>query len=204
VIKIIDYGSGNISALSNVFHQIGVISEVARCEEDLFNATKLILPGVGRFDEAMEKFEQTGMLGKVNSLVLDQNIPILGICVGMQLLANTSEEGDRPGLGWIDAEVRRFTHANANNGCRIPHMGWSFVSVEAENPLLKWNESQQKFYFLHSYYFVCHNPDNLVASANYGSRFACVVKQKNIFGVQFHPEKSHQNGVRLLKKFAEF
>ena len=202
MITIIDYGVGNIKAFYNIYSKLSVNVKIAQKPEDLFSATKLILPGVGHFDYAMKRFSESGMLNVVDEMVVNHNIPILGICVGMQMLAKTSEEGVMPGLGWIDATVKRIDADLLTQTTRLPHMGWNDVSVKIKNPLLKNLEFNSRFYFLHSYYFETNLASDSIAFSNYGKEFTCVVNHKNIYGVQFHPEKSHHYGVQLLNNFA--
>lgn len=202
MITIIDYGVGNIKAFYNIFSKLSVNVKIAQKPEDLLNATKLILPGVGHFDYAMKRFSESGMLKVVDDMVMNHNIPILGICVGMQMLAKSSEEGVMPGLGWIDATVKKIDADLLTQTTRLPHMGWNDVSVKIKNPLLKHLDFNSRFYFLHSYYFDPNLESDSIAFSNYGKEFACVVNHKNIFGVQFHPEKSHHYGIQLLNNFA--
>jgi glutamine amidotransferase len=202
MITIIDYGVGNIKAFSNIFNKLSVNVKIAQKPEDLLGATKLILPGVGHFDYAMKRFADSGMLNLVDDMVLNNNIPVLGICVGMQMLARSSVEGDLKGLGWIDATVKRIDTDLLIQSTRLPHMGWNDVMVKTENPLLTNLEVNSRFYFLHSYYFDPHIESDSIAITNYGNNFCCVVNHKNIYGVQFHPEKSHHFGIQLLHNFA--
>jgi glutamine amidotransferase len=202
MITIIDYGVGNIKAFYNIFSKLSVNVKIAQKPEDLLNATKLILPGVGHFDYAMKRFSESGMLKVVDDMVMNHNIPILGICVGMQMLAKSSEEGVMPGLGWIDATVKKIDADLLTQTTRLPHMGWNDVSVKIKNPLLKNLDFNSRFYFLHSYYFNPNLESDSIAFSNYGKEFTCVVNHKNIFGVQFHPEKSHHYGIQLLNNFA--
>ena len=202
MITIIDYGVGNIKAFYNIYSKLSVNVKIAQKPEDLFSATKLILPGVGHFDYAMKRFSESGMLNVVDEMVMNHNIPILGICVGMQMLAKTSEEGVMPGLGWIDATVKRIDADLLTQTTRLPHMGWNDFSVKIKNPLLKNLDLNSRFYFLHSYYFEPNLASDVIAFSNYGKEFTCVVNHKNIFGVQFHPEKSHHYGIQLLNNFA--
>ena len=202
MITIIDYGVGNIKAFYNIFSKLSVNVKIAQKPEDLLNATKLILPGVGHFDYAMKRFSDSGMLKVVDDMVMNHNIPILGICVGMQMLAKSSEEGVMPGLGWIDATVKKIDADLLTQTTRLPHMGWNDVSVKIKNPLLKNLDFNSRFYFLHSYYFNPNLESDSIAFSNYGKEFTCVVNHKNIFGVQFHPEKSHHYGIQLLNNFA--
>lgn len=202
MITIIDYGVGNIKALSNVYQQLNIPVKIARKLEDLTEVTKLILPGVGAFDHAMKKLLQSGMREKLDELVLEKQIPIMGICVGLQMLASSSEEGNLPGLGWIEGEVKKFDVTKLIQSTRLPHMGWNNVNPVGNSKLFHDLTSDSRFYFLHSYYFHCITDANIIAETDYGGRFVCAVNQGNIYGVQFHPEKSHHYGVQLLKNFS--
>jgi imidazole glycerol-phosphate synthase subunit HisH len=202
MIGIVDYGLGNIKAFSNVYKTLDIPIKVATKAEDLNNVTKVILPGVGAFDHAMERLEQSGMREKLDELVLDKKVPVLGICVGMQILARSSDEGERSGLSWIDAEVKKFDGATLIHHTNIPHMGWNDVQPVRENRLFSKLEIESRFYFLHSYYFECHDQADAIATTEYGGTFASAVNHDNIYGVQFHPEKSHHYGVQLLQNFA--
>lgn len=201
MIAIIDYGLGNIKAFANVYKNLDVPYKIATTKEDLINIDKIILPGVGAFDHAMTLLQNSGMREELDDLVLDKKLPVIGICVGMQILANSSDEGVQKGLGWIDAEVKKFNHDELPNKAPLPHMGWNAIKPDLNNPLVDGLNDQSRFYFLHSYYFQPKNKKDIVASANYGLDFTCAVNFENIYGVQFHPEKSHHNGVQLLKNF---
>jgi glutamine amidotransferase len=205
MIAIIDYGLGNIKAFVHVYNQLNIPFVVAKQCKDLKNVTKVILPGVGAFDNAIKKIENSGMRPALDELVLRNNLPVLGICVGMQMLAHSSEEGSLPGLGWIDGEVRKLnlsasTHSKPHP---LPHMGWNGVEQVRKSKLFESLQQDARFYFLHSYYFQCQKDENVLAITDYCGKFACAVSSGNILGVQFHPEKSHQSGVSLLKNFAE-
>ena len=203
MITVIDYGLGNIQAFLNIYKILHIPVKVAKSAEDLNGASKLILPGVGHFDYAMQSFNSSGMRGKVEELVLQRNIPILGVCVGMQMMAESSEEGGEPGLGWLRGNVRSLTSIVKNNE-PLPHMGWNNIRTHQEKGLFNnVNSVDLEFYFLHSYYFDCVSREDCIAEVNYGSSFCCAVNNKNIFGVQFHPEKSHHSGVNLLRNFSE-
>lgn len=202
MITIIDYGVGNIKAFSNIYKQLGLNVQVATTVSNLAGSTKLILPGVGHFDYAMQRFTDSGMREEVNRMVVIDKIPIIGICVGMQMLAKSSDEGKLPGLGWIDATVKKFDASILHHKTRLPHMGWNDVVPVTSNPLLVGLDPKARFYFLHSYYFHCNNPSDIIAIADYGIEFSCIVNHDNIFGVQCHPEKSHHFGIQLLKNFA--
>jgi glutamine amidotransferase len=207
MIALINYGLGNIQAFANVYQRLHIPVMVANTPEDILQASKLILPGVGHFDHAMQLFNKSGMKRAVEQQVLDNHVPVLGICVGMQMLARCSEEGEEAGLGWIDGEVKALKPLlNEGAGLPLPHMGWNDVSPNKSSPLFKGDESHDsRFYFLHSFYFDCDDNDNsCIAKANYGAEFCCAVNNANVYGVQFHPEKSHHFGEKLLKNFAEY
>lgn len=203
MIVIIDYGLGNVLAFENVYRRLNIPVTVANTFSGLTGASKLILPGVGSFDHAIQQLDQSGMRHALEKLVLQQNIPVLGICVGMQMLAKSSEEGKLPGLGWIDGDVRQFDVSNLPHGTHLPHMGWNDVTPRTNGGLFKGLEQDARFYFLHSYYFECHHTSNILALSDYGGPFCCAVNHKNVYGVQFHPEKSHYFGSQLLKNFGE-
>lgn len=202
MIAIVDYDSGNIQAVKNIYDRLGIEAYFARTPEELENATKIVLPGVGAFDQSVQKLEQSGMKDKLNNLVLDNGVPVLGICVGMQIMAKTSEEGAGQGLGWFDAKVRHFDESRITHKPKIPHMGWNSISLIKQDPLLENIDFEQGFYFLHSYYFECQNQDDVLLESNYAGKFHCAVKKDNIYGFQFHPEKSHSNGISLFQNFA--
>ncbi|ATF91968.1 imidazole glycerol phosphate synthase subunit HisH [Cedecea neteri] len=203
MIKIIDYGIGNIQAFLNVYKRLGISADVARSKEDIKDSTHLILPGVGAFDRAMTLFNESGMRESVECRVLEDNIPVIGICVGMQMLANSSDEGTMAGLGWIPGRVRSFSSHNSSANLPMPHMGWNDVIENKKSPLLEGFVSNPRFYFLHSYYYECEDDNDVVASASYGHNFNCVIGRNNIYGIQCHPEKSHSSGYQLLKNFSE-
>jgi len=203
VMTIIDYGLGNIRAFANVYNKLNISVSIARTTEDVERASKLILPGVGSFDYAMRRLNESGMRGILDEVVLNRKVAILGICVGMQMLCCSSEEGELPGLGWIDAEVKKFELSSfAYPGC-VPHMGWNDIRPLRRNSLFNGLDDNLQFYFLHSYYIHCNKNENSVAVADHEREFTCAINSENIFGVQFHPEKSHQWGIQLLKNFAE-
>ena len=203
MIHIVDYGLGNLQAFVNMYKRLGFESVRARAAVDLENATKIILPGVGAFDHAMALLAASGMRERLDDLVLTQRVPVLGICVGMQILANSSEEGAGQGLGWVPGRVCSFSGNPAAAALPMPHMGWNDVISAAGSPLFKGLEEDARFYFLHSYYLECSDSKNVLARADYGFQFDCAVQNGNVFGVQFHPEKSHHWGAALLKNFAE-
>lgn len=203
MITIIDYGLGNIQAFINMFKRLDFDVSRATNAAELEGATKLILPGVGAFDYAMELLNASGMRPVLDDLVMQQHVPVLGICVGMQILADSSDEGSLPGLGWIPGRVRAFKANERSANLPLPHMGWNDVQPQAESLLFAGLEKDSKFYFLHSYFFECKDAQHLAANTSYGLEFSSAVSCGNVHGVQFHPEKSHHYGARLLKNFAE-
>ncbi|MGB8951812.1 MAG: imidazole glycerol phosphate synthase subunit HisH [Candidatus Aminicenantales bacterium] len=203
MIGIINYGSGNIKAFANIYSKLGIPFVIASKADHLKNITKIILPGVGAFDHAMQKLEISGMRYALDELALLRCLPVLGVCVGMQILAHSSAEGKRQGLGWIDGVVKIFDREKLTSATHLPHMGWNNVRPVIKNSLFKDIDADSRFYFLHAYYFHCFQHDNILALTEYGGQFASAVHFGNIYGVQFHPEKSHQWGISLLKNFAE-
>ncbi len=203
MIYIINYGLGNIRAFMNVFEQLRISAAIAEKRGDLKKATKLILPGVGAFDQAMKLLNKSGLREDIEEKVQNEKIPILGICVGMQILALRSEEGNLPGLGWINGEVKKFDEYKIISKPHLPHMGWNTVNFSDNLDIFSGLDQNCRFYFLHSYYFQCNNNENSIATTEYGINYSSVIKEDNIYGVQFHPEKSHLNGIRILKNFAE-
>ena len=204
MIAILDIGMGNVKAFSDVYKKLNIPSVIVKQAEGLNNASKVILPGVGAFDHAMQRLEKSGMRQILDQMVLQRHVPVLGICVGMQMLAGSSEEGSLPGLGWIDGEVKRFNSLSTGHSLRVPHIGWNnIIPSNKHNDLLQGLDIDARFYFLHSYYFHCCRSEDVIAVTDYGEKFACAVNRGNVFGVQFHPEKSHQWGIRLLGNFAK-
>ena len=203
MIAIVNYGSGNIQAICNIYGRLGVPFIVASKPEEVRTGDKIVLPGVGAFDQAMSELERSGLRAALDECVLGQHRPLLGICVGMQLLAQSSEEGKLPGLGWIAGRVRKFDRARFARGGRLPHMGWNTAAPTRENGLWRGIDLATGFYFLHSYYFCCDDPADELARTDYGGEYASAVNRRNVYGVQFHPEKSHQAGIQLLRNFAE-
>jgi len=203
MIIIVDYGLGNIRAFANVYKRLNIPCSIVSESEGLESATKLILPGVGAFDEAMGLLNKSGMRELLDELVLERKVPVLGICIGMHMLAHSSEEGSVPGLGWLEGTVKKFDSTMLTDQTPLPHMGWNNVMIRQSSPLFNALEDSPTFYFLHSYFFTCAHREDVLAEADYGSRFACAVQAGNVYGVQFHPEKSHHNGVQLLKNFGE-
>ena len=203
MITIIDYGLGNIRAFVNVYERLNIKTRVAHSADDLKAASKIILPGVGAFDHAMSQLNQSGMRKELEKQVFINKVPVIGICVGMQILAKSSDEGILPGLGWIDGIVKIFDASKINYKTRLPHMGWNTIRPVNDNPLMLGFNAESRFYFLHSYYFVCNNAENVISTTEYGITYASAINRENIFGIQFHPEKSHSNGIQLLHNFAK-
>jgi imidazole glycerol-phosphate synthase subunit HisH len=202
MITIIDYGVGNIFAFQNVYNRLNIFTKIAKTAADLEDAQKLILPGVGAFDYAMAQLNSSGMRNKLDELVLEKKIPIIGICVGMQMMGNRSDEGTSAGLQWIDADILKFDESLILQRTKLPHMGWNDVSPIKGNPLFKGLEQEAIFYFLHSYFLKCNKKEDSIAISDYGISFTSAVNSNNIYGIQFHPEKSHQYGEKLLYNFA--
>ena len=203
MIGIIDYGLGNVRAFSNIYKSLGIDYRIIQKSEELKDVSKIILPGVGAFDDAMNKFNKSGLRDDVEKMALNQKIPLLGICVGMQMLAQSSDEGSEKGLGWINSSVKIFDIENINHDTKLPHMGWNTIDITSkEEPLFQDLEEEPNFYFLHSYYFDCLDKNNIISETEYGKKYTSAVRSDNIYGVQFHPEKSHKNGVKLLYNFS--
>jgi glutamine amidotransferase len=202
MITIIDYGSGNIRAIGNIYDTLKVPYKIAKKPEDIYGSEKLFLPGVGSFDETISKLDELGFRKALDHEVLENNIPIMGICVGMQILAESSEEGNLKGLGYIKGRVKKIDTTLLNQKPKLPHLGWNTIKIERENKLIEDIDSEIGFYFLHTYYFECENDLDVLTTTNYGKKFASSINHKNVFGVQFHPEKSHKNGITLLHNFA--
>ncbi len=202
-VAIIDYGLGNVLAFANVYRRLNLPCTVARSADELAGATKVILPGVGAFDHAVERLEASGMKPTLVELVHTRKVPLLGVCVGMQLLARSSDEGTRAGLELIPGRVRGFRDWPPAARLPMPHMGWNDVTPRAGERLFAGLERDARFYFLHSFFFEAERADDTAATATYGGEFTCAVHADNVYGVQFHPEKSHHYGAALLKNFAE-
>jgi glutamine amidotransferase len=202
LIAIVDYGVGNVEALANIFKQLGLPCLKARTAVELVNASHVILPGVGAFDWAMSRLDASGMRPSLDEIASTCKKPILGICVGMQMMARRSDEGSLAGLGWFDAHVRRFDESRLPPGSSLPHMGWNDIDPIRADSLMQDVGEHARFYFLHSYFFSPREEQDILATTMYGFAFPCAVQRGCIYGVQFHPEKSHAWGVKLLKNFA--
>ena len=204
MIRIVDYGVGNIQAFINLFDRLGIEAQRASDPRAIEEATHLILPGVGHFDHAMQCLNESGMRPTLEELVLGKGVPLLGVCVGMQMLSTGSDEGKLPGLNWVPGRVRAFSSAAHLTHLPVPHMGWNDLRTSVGSKLFTKNfDEVPQFYFLHSYYFDAEDKVDVAATANYGLNFDAVVSREHIHGVQFHPEKSHRWGAQLLKNFVE-
>lgn len=201
-IIIIDYGMGNLGSIANMIKYLGYKSIITSDLSQIESANKIILPGVGHFDKAMINIKSKGMLDLIKQKAVTDKIPMLGICLGMQLMCNKSEEGSEIGLGLIDAEVKRFSFFE-NQKLKIPHMGWNLVEYKKENLIFSSMLENPRFYFVHSYHVVCKNENDVLTTSNYGYDFVSSFVKDNIMGVQFHPEKSHKFGMCLIKNFIE-
>jgi len=202
MITLIDYGVGNIFAFQNVYKRLDIPTKIAKTSQDLADAQKLILPGVGSFDFAMSQLNGSGMREILDELVNEKKVPVIGICVGMQMMGNRSDEGKLEGLKWIDSEILKFDENLIQQRTKLPHMGWNDVIPVNNHPLFRGLEKDAIFYFLHSFYFKCNNPTDSIAFSEYGISFSSAVNRDNVYGIQFHPEKSHHYGEKLLHNFA--
>jgi len=196
---IVDCEMGNLGSIFNMLKKIGVESKISKNPEEIDSAEKLILAGVGSFDSAMKKLAEMQLIPVLNKKALVDKIPVLGICLGMQLMTKGSEEGIIDGLSWFDARTVRFQ----TSSIKIPHMGWNEIRIVKEHRLFNSLTDRSRFYFIHSYHVICNNEEDILAATSYGGEFTSVINRHNIFGVQFHPEKSHRFGMQMLKNFIE-
>ena len=202
MIAIIEYGSGNVGAIANIYKHLKIPFKITSNLSELEGADRYILPGVGAFDATMESLRESGTLDLLNQEVLVKKKNILGICVGMQVLADSSEEGVEKGLGWIDGHVRKIPRSVGTEEILLPHMGWNSITPRTNTKLLEHIDVDYGFYFLHSYFFDVEHESDGICTVDYGNQFVCAVQRENIYGVQFHPEKSHINGMTIFKNFA--
>ncbi|QIB04303.1 imidazole glycerol phosphate synthase subunit HisH [Pseudomonas fluorescens] len=200
MIVVVDYGVGNIASVLNMLKRVGAKAKASNSREDIEQADKLILPGVGAFDAGMQTLRKSGLIEVLNEQVLGKQKPVMGVCLGSQMLGNGSEEGSEPGLGWIDMDIVRF---EKREGRKVPHMGWNEVAPRLQHPILTGLNQQSRFYFVHSYYMLPRHAENTLLTANYDQQFTAAVVRDNILGFQFHPEKSHKFGMQLFKNFVE-
>lgn len=203
MIVIVDYGVGNLGSIINMLKKAGAKAIASSDPVMLEQAEKLILPGIGAFDAGMNKLNERGLVSLLNHLALEKKVPFLGLCLGLQLMTKRSQEGQAQGLGWLDAETVRFQFGADQPQLKVPHMGWNTIEVRCPHPLFTDLEPDSRFYFVHSYYVRSNDPAQVLAETDYGGHFDSILCKGNIMGAQFHPEKSHKFGLRLLKNFAE-
>ena len=201
MIAVLDYGMGNVGSILNMFQRVNVPARLTASRQEIERASKIVLPGVGAFDHGMRNLRSATFYKVLQEQVRDRGIPLLGICLGMQLLARSSEEGTEVGLGWVDARVVRFRPL-VTDGLKVPHMGWNLVELRRASALFADMYPEPRFYFVHSYHCVCEDPGDVLATSAYGSQFVAALQHGNVYGVQFHPEKSHKFGMRILENFA--
>ena len=200
MIGILDYGAGNVQAIARIYNNLKIPNKLIKKISDFEGVEKLILPGVGSFDSVISKLNESGLRDKLSELVLLEKIPVFGICVGFQIMGKSSEEGNLLGLGWVNATVKKF---NLSSDYYVPHMGWNTFSLSGTNDIFNGTDDEFGFYFVHSFYFDLEEKIDSTARTTYGIEFTSAIKKGNIIATQFHPEKSHSNGVTLLKNFAE-
>jgi glutamine amidotransferase len=203
MIGIVNYGVGNVQAIANIYKRLNIPARLVDSPVQLAESTKLVLPGVGAFDWAMDRLNRSGLRAELDRRVLVERIPVLGICVGMQMMAARSDEGVLPGLNWIAGDVRRFDESRFSGRTHLPHMGWNEVVPSSMDCLFRGIESGSRFYFLHSYFFAPANQGETLSTTDYYGPYTSTVKRARIFGTQFHPEKSHHVGVKVLSNFSE-
>ena len=203
MITIVDYNTGNLGSIKNMLSYLGIESKITNKKEDIERAEKLILPGVGHFDYGMQQLQKINLISTLNKKVLEEKIPILGICLGVQLFMQMSEEGVKSGLGWIQGKAVLFNKSNFTSSQKLPNMGWAEVTNCNESKLLNNMPSEPRFYFAHSYHLELENKNDCVLTSKYGYEFAAAIEHENILGVQFHPEKSHKYGMKLLENFVK-
>ncbi|GAA0880914.1 imidazole glycerol phosphate synthase subunit HisH [Algoriphagus jejuensis] len=202
MITIVDYGLGNLGSIGNMFKRIGVKSQISNSISEISGADKILLPGVGSFDHAINEINQRGLAEVLNQKALIDKVPFLGICLGMQLLTKSSEEGNLSGLGYVDAKTLKFRFPDKK--LKIPHMGWNVTKLKTPSQLtFDMDQEEQRFYFVHSYYVKCESPKNSIAETIHGLEFSSMIQNENIYGAQFHPEKSHRFGMKLFANFSK-
>ena len=202
MITIVDYGMGNLGSVLNMFKKVGAAAKITSDLNEITKAEKILLPGVGSFDAAMKRISDSGMKEVLDNKALVEKIPILGICLGMQLLTGGSEEGELNGLGWINGKAYHFNN-RIDDSLRVPHMGWNVATISNENQLTKNYSGEQRFYFIHSYFVLAEDEKHSMMKTNYGLSFDSALCQDNIFAAQFHPEKSHKFGMNFFKNFSK-
>ena len=203
MIAIIDYGSGNIAAIATIYKQLKVPCIVTRDPGELAKADRYILPGVGAFDATMRYLNDSGIVSVLQEQVIGKGKKVIGVCVGMQILADSSEEGDLPGLGWIRGRVRKIDSSRLMATPGLPHMGWNSIRPRGDHPIFSGVDMAHGFYFLHNYFFDAASDAEILADVSYGASMPCAVGRGNVLGMQFHPEKSHSNGLAIFRNFSE-
>jgi glutamine amidotransferase len=203
MIVIIDYGMGNLRSVAKSLERLKINAITSSQAKDIRSAEKIILPGVGHFAQGMKNLAELGLIDLLNQKVLNEKTPFLGICLGMQLVTQHSDEGNCDGLGWMEAQTKSFKDQKLDPKLKIPHMGWNNILVKQAHPFLNGQNSDDVYYFVHSYYVQCQNAESILATTTYGLEFASLIYHENILGTQFHPEKSHKQGLNLIKNFAE-
>lgn len=203
MLVIVDYGLGNLGSIANMLTRLGAQPVVSSDHDVIRSADKLIIPGVGAFDRGMQNLRERGLVDLLSQKALDERVPVLGLCLGMHLFTRGSEEGSEPGLGWIEADTVRFHFAGNGGPLKVPHMGWSDVSVQRPHYLFSDDAEERRYYFVHSFHVACSDPELVLGETTYGDSFASIVARDNIVGVQFHPEKSHRYGMALLRNFVD-
>ena len=202
MISVLDYGAGNVGSVIRMIERAGGVALRIATPEKVLTAKKLVIPGVGAFDHGMSQIVSRQLQPALNEVALNLRIPVLGICLGMQLMCKSSDEGGLRGMGWVDAEVKRFP-PRETSGCRVPHMGWNTLEVVRQNPLLSNDGEEKRFYFVHSYFVRSNDSSDIIALTKYGEDFVSAFQRGNIYGLQFHPEKSHRFGLELITRFVE-
>lgn len=203
-VVIIDYGMGNLGSIANMLKQAGEQAAISADPRQIERADHLILAGVGAFDAGMQRLNDLKLIPLLQYMALEKKVPFIGICLGMQLLSHCSEEGQLPGLGWLDAETVKFNLIGQSTRLRVPHMGWNEICIQSAHPLLADLGDEPRFYFVHSYHVRCANPDDVLAVTDYGLPFHSIIRHGNLLGTQFHPEKSHRYGKKILQNFVEW
>lgn len=201
MVAIINYGVGNLTSILNMHMRLGIQAMITGDAEEIRRADKLLIPGVGHFDKCMQNFNASGLRPLIERRVLEEGTPVLGICVGAQMMTRSSEEGQEKGLGWVDADTIKF-RIPAGSGLKVPHMGWADIEVVKPSPLLADMPEEPRFYFAHSYHFKFDSEEAVIATVDYAYKYPCAFSRNNMYAAQFHPEKSHKYGMKLITNFS--